>query len=170
MISVLINVMGGIFSPYSHVSNHHDIHLKYLTTLFVNYTSIKRGGGMHERRKHPSESSNKTGEWKYIYIYVYTHTHTYRWIWRSLTISAWAPRGPKPIGLERLICSTPHLGRKVNCCWHTSKSGAPPTFYADQLISVLFWCKKILFKNSAFMIVTKITVIFNINLFILIGG
>ena len=71
-ISVLINVMGGIFSPYSHVSNHHDIHLKYLTTLFVNYTSIKLGGGMHERRKHPSESSNKTGEWKYVY----THTHT----------------------------------------------------------------------------------------------
>ena len=29
---------------------------------------------MHERRKHPSESSNKTGEWKYIYIYIYTHT------------------------------------------------------------------------------------------------
>ena len=36
-------MMGGTFSQYSHVSNHHDIHFKYLTTLFVNYTSIKLG-------------------------------------------------------------------------------------------------------------------------------
>ena len=72
MISVLINMMGGTFSQYSHVSNHHDIHFKYLTTLFVNYTSIKLGGAVHKRRKHPSESSNKTSEWKNIYIYTHT--------------------------------------------------------------------------------------------------
>ena len=35
--------MGGILSQYTHISNHHDMHFKYLTILFVNYTAIELG-------------------------------------------------------------------------------------------------------------------------------
>lgn len=102
-------------------------------------------------------------------IYVYT----YMWIWRSLMITACAPRGSKPTGLEGLLCSTPHLDRKVSCCLHTSKGGVPqlPTqlnpfqccsderkFFFKTAI-VLQLKKKIKPKNSTFMTVTKITVI-----------
>lgn len=36
-----VNSMGGILSQCVHVSDHHVVHFKYLTILFVNYTLIK---------------------------------------------------------------------------------------------------------------------------------
>lgn len=41
MMNVLIESMVGIPSQYIHVSNDHVIHFKYITILFVNYTSVK---------------------------------------------------------------------------------------------------------------------------------
>ena len=41
MTGTLINLMGKILLRYIHVSNYHIAHFKYLTTLFVNNTSIK---------------------------------------------------------------------------------------------------------------------------------
>lgn len=38
---MLINRLGGVLSQYILVSNHHDVHFKYLTVLYANYTSIK---------------------------------------------------------------------------------------------------------------------------------
>ena len=40
-MDVLINSMGGILSQCICISNHHVVHFKHLTILFVNYTSIK---------------------------------------------------------------------------------------------------------------------------------
>ena len=37
-------ILWGILSQCIHVSNHHPVHFKYLTTLFFNYTTIKLGG------------------------------------------------------------------------------------------------------------------------------
>ena len=131
------------------------LNISQLCQLYLNKAVV---GGVHERRHYPSESSNKTDGWGKKY----THTHTYRWIWGSLTFSAWALRGPKTIGLERLICSTHPPWQKGQLLLAHLQSWGTPTFYTDQLISVLLWWKKILFKNSAFMIVTKITVIISV--------
>ena len=46
-MDVLINLMGGILSQCIHISNHHIVHFKYLKILFVNYTSVKLGGGIN---------------------------------------------------------------------------------------------------------------------------
>lgn len=40
-MDVFSNQMVGIFSQCIHVSNLHDVHFKYLTTVFVKCTSIK---------------------------------------------------------------------------------------------------------------------------------
>ena len=40
-MDMLINLMGRILPKCIRISNHHQIHFKYLTILFVNYTSIK---------------------------------------------------------------------------------------------------------------------------------
>ena len=39
--NVLISWMGGILPQCVPISNHHKVRLKYLTILFVNYTSVK---------------------------------------------------------------------------------------------------------------------------------
>ena len=38
---VLINLMSGILLQCVPISNHHIVNSKYLTILFLNYTSIK---------------------------------------------------------------------------------------------------------------------------------
>ena len=45
-MDVLVNSIVGILSQciMYYVSNHYLLHFKYITILFVNYTSIKLGG------------------------------------------------------------------------------------------------------------------------------
>lgn len=40
MIDVLIHSMVGILSQYVCISNHYVLHLKHITILLVNYTSV----------------------------------------------------------------------------------------------------------------------------------
>lgn len=40
-MDVLINSMTGISTQCSRISNHHDIHFKYLSILYVSSTSVK---------------------------------------------------------------------------------------------------------------------------------
>ena len=40
-MDVLINSIVGNFSQYMHLSNNYIVHFKYITILFVNYTSGK---------------------------------------------------------------------------------------------------------------------------------
>ena len=60
-MDVLINRMGGVLSQCILVSNHHDVHFKYLTILYANYASIKmnlRKGGstaFHDLSDFPSK-------------------------------------------------------------------------------------------------------------------
>lgn len=42
-MDVLINPMVGILLQCIHMLNHHDVHYKYLTILFANYTLTKLG-------------------------------------------------------------------------------------------------------------------------------
>lgn len=44
VMGVLITQMGEILSQGMYTSNHHNVHFKYLTIVFVNYTSIKLRG------------------------------------------------------------------------------------------------------------------------------
>lgn len=41
MVDVLFTLIGGILSQCKPTPNQHDLHFKFLTILFVNYTSIK---------------------------------------------------------------------------------------------------------------------------------
>ena len=41
-MDVLINPMGEALSRCVHVSNHHDVHFKYLIILFANYITRKK--------------------------------------------------------------------------------------------------------------------------------
>ena len=49
---MLISFMWGILSHRVRISKHHDVHVNYLTLLFVSYTSIKLGAGVEEKKTH----------------------------------------------------------------------------------------------------------------------